>query len=134
MQSEAIECLAQIVPKLPSDQIELIFQRILSQTTNTNETEKKRKNYGACAIKVIHQAAEEFGKLLQNLLVKSISLLLELKDKNNELEAILIGVMTEFVRKWPNIAAQSEYNTEVLTLYLLKNVQYKSNFDLIQKS
>ena len=34
VQSEAIKYLADIVPKLPSEQVELIFQKILGHITN----------------------------------------------------------------------------------------------------
>ena len=58
MQSEAIKYLAEIVPKLPSEQVEIIYEKILQHITNLNEAEKKRERYGACAATVIHQAAE----------------------------------------------------------------------------
>lgn len=57
VQSEAIKYLADIVPKLPSAQVELIFEKILEFIVNLNLHEKKRERYGACAATVIHQAA-----------------------------------------------------------------------------
>lgn len=42
VQSEAIKYLADIIPKLPSQQVELIFEKILEHITNLNESEKKR--------------------------------------------------------------------------------------------
>jgi hypothetical protein len=50
--------LADIVPKLPSTQVEIIFEKILEYIINMNLHEKKRERYGACAATVIHQAAE----------------------------------------------------------------------------
>lgn len=42
MQSEAIKYLADIIPKLPSEQVELIFEKILEHISNLHESEKKR--------------------------------------------------------------------------------------------
>jgi hypothetical protein len=68
--------LADIVPKLPSGQVEIIFEKILEYIINLNLHEKKRERYGACAATVIHQAAEQYGHKLENLFLKSISRLL----------------------------------------------------------
>ena len=57
VQSEAIKYLADIVPSLPSEQVELIYEKILEHITHIGESEKKRERYGACAATVIHQAA-----------------------------------------------------------------------------
>jgi hypothetical protein len=57
---------------LPSQQVEEIFRKILEHITDLNETEKKRERYGACAATVIHQAAEENGRKLENLCIKSV--------------------------------------------------------------
>ncbi len=44
----------------------------MEHITDLNETEKKRERYGACAATVIHQAAEENGRKLENLCIKSV--------------------------------------------------------------
>lgn len=134
VQSEAIKYLADIVPKMPSAQVELIFEKILEFIVNQNLHEKKRERYGACAATVIHQAAEEHGHKLENLFLKSIARLLEFKDKKSEIEIILIGIITEFLKKWPNVASQLKFDRPSLTIYLLKNVQVKSKLDIIKKS
>jgi hypothetical protein len=134
VQSEAIKYLADIVPKLPSAQVELIFEKILEYIVSANLHEKKRERYGACAATVIHQAAEEHGHKLENLFLKSITRLLEFKDRKTEIEIILIGIITEFLKKWPTVAAQLQFDRENLILYLLKNVQVKSKLDIIKKS
>ena len=85
VQSQAIKYLAEIVPKLPSEQVEFIYEKILEHITNLTEEEKKRERYGACAATVIHQAAQQFGKQMGNLFLKSIKKLLEFKDKKTEL-------------------------------------------------
>jgi hypothetical protein len=56
--AHAIKCVAEITPKLPAGQIEIIFQRILEIIGNTNLDEKKRERYGVCVATVIHQAGE----------------------------------------------------------------------------
>lgn len=134
VQSEAIKYLADIVPKLPSAQVELIFEKILEYIVNANLHEKKRERYGACAATVIHQAAEEHGHKLENLFLKSIMRLLEFKDRKTEIEIILIGIITEFLKKWPNVASGLRFDRPALTLYLLKNVQVKTKLDIIKKS
>mgnify|MGYP000339046958 CR=1 FL=1 len=81
VQSEAIKYLADIVPSLPSEEVEVIFEKILDNITRLEESEKKRERYGACAATVIHQAAEEYGSKLGNLFLKSIQKLLQHQDK-----------------------------------------------------
>lgn len=60
--------------------------------------------------------------------------MLEFKDKKSEIEIILIGIITEFLKKWPNVASQLKFDRPSLTIYLLKNVQVKSKLDIIKKS
>lgn len=134
VQSEAIKYLADIVPALPSQQVELIYEKILTHITRLEESEKKRERYGACAATVIHQAAEQFGEKLGNLFLKSVKHLLQNQDKKVELEIILINIITEFIRKWPNVAGRLQYDRRNLLLYLLRNVQTKSKLDIIKKS
>jgi hypothetical protein len=134
VQSEAIKYLADIVSKLPSAQVEIIFEKILQYITNLDLVEKKRERYGACAATVIHQAAEEFGHKLENLFLKSIVKLLEFKDRKTEIEIILINIITEFIKKWPNVAAHLKYDRKNLVIYLLKNVETKSKLEIIKKS
>jgi len=57
----------------------------LEYITSVELVEKKRERYGACAATVIHQAAEEHGHKLENLFLKSITKLLEFKDKKTEI-------------------------------------------------
>ena len=64
VQSEAIKYLADIVPKMPSEQVEIIFDKILSYIISMNLTDKKRERYGACAASVIHHAAPVYGPKL----------------------------------------------------------------------
>lgn len=134
VQSEAIKYLADIVPKMPSKQVELIFKKILEHITNLQEGEKKRERYGACAATVIHQAAQEHGRKLENLFLKSVENLLAFRDKKTELEIILISIITEFVRKWPIVTTHLHYDRKGLVLYLLKNIQFKGKLDIIKKS
>lgn len=134
VQSEAIKYLADIVPKLPHDQVELIFEKILQHITNLDEAEKQRERYGACAATVIHQAAEANGCKLENLFTKSVENLLQHKDRKTELEIILINIITEFLRKWPNVASRLHYDRKALLLYLLRNVEFKSKLDIIKRS
>jgi hypothetical protein len=42
VQSEAIKYLAEIVPNLPSSQVEIIFEKILKYITDLNLVERKR--------------------------------------------------------------------------------------------
>jgi hypothetical protein len=46
------------------------------------------------------------------------------KDQKNEIEVILINVISEFIRKWPRISANSrqKFDCDQLVVYLLKNV------------
>lgn len=122
------------MPKLPSGQVEIIFEKILEYIINLNLHEKKRERYGACAATVIHQAAEQYGHKLENLFLKSISRLLEFKDKKTEVEIILISIITEFIKKWPMVASQLKFDRNNLIIYLLKNIEVKSKLDIIKKS
>ena len=60
--------------------------------------------------------------------------MLQNQDKKVELEIILINIITEFIRKWPNVAAKLQYDRKSLLLYLLRNIETKSKLDLIKKS
>lgn len=106
----------------------------MGHITRLEESEKKRERYGACAATVIHQASEQFGEKLGNLFLKSVKHLLQNQDKKVELEIILINIITEFIRKWPNVAAKLQYDRKSLLLYLLRNIQTKTKLDLIKKS
>lgn len=66
--------------------------------------------------------------------MKSITRLLEFKDRKTELEIILIGIITEFIKKWPGVASQLKFDRASLVAYLLKNVQVKAKLDIIKKS
>jgi hypothetical protein len=68
------------------------------------------------------------------LFLKSITRLLEFKDRKTELEIILIGIITEFIKKWPSVASQLRFDRASLVAYLLKNVQVKAKLDIIKKS
>lgn len=46
-----------MVPKLPSDQVEHVFSKIIKSIADKDLDEKKREIYGICAGTVIHQAA-----------------------------------------------------------------------------
>jgi hypothetical protein len=122
------------VPRLPIEEVEEIYKKILEHITHLEESEKKRERYGACAATVIHQAPEEYGKKMGNLYLKSIENLLRFQDKKTELEVILINIITEFIRKWPNEAGRLNYDRRGLLIYLLKNVHLKSKLDIIKKS
>lgn len=135
--AHAIKCVADIVPKLPSTQVEIIFQRILKFITDKNLDEKKRERYGVCAGTVIHQASEEYGVKLVNLYVESVKKLLEVKDQKTEIEIILINIISEFIKKWPVLSASPPkltYDKKGLVVYLLKNIQVKSKMEIIKKS
>lgn len=56
--------------------------------------EKKREIYGICAGTVIHQAAEEYGQKLSELFVYSVNQLMLSKDQKNEIEVLLINVIS----------------------------------------
>ena len=51
-----------------------------------------------------------------------------------ELEIILINIITEFIKKWPNVAGKLNYDRRNLLLYLLRNVETKTKLDIIKKS
>ena len=125
VQSEAIKYLADIVAKLPSQQVEIIFDKILSYVVDLHLTDKKRERYGACAASVIHHAAPVEGPKLENLFLKSIKKLLEYQDKKSDIEMILITIITEFLKKWPNVASRLAFDRRSLIIYLLRNVQVK---------
>jgi hypothetical protein len=55
--AHAIRCIADMVPKLPSEQVEHVFSKIINSIADKNLDEKKREIYGICAGTVIHQAA-----------------------------------------------------------------------------
>lgn len=114
--------------------MEIIFEKILGHIINLNLHEKKRERYGACAATVIHQAAIEHGHKLENLFLKSLSRLLEFKDKKTEVEIILINIITEFVKKWPDVSTGLEFDRKNLILYLLRNIEVKNKLDIIKKS
>lgn len=135
--AHAIKCMAEIISKLPSRQVEIIFERILTFISNPTLEDRKRERYGVCAGTVIHQASEEYGVKLVNLFVESIKKLLEVKDQRTEIEVILINIISEFIKKWPAISANPHklsYDKKGLILYLLKNVQIKSKLEIIKKS
>lgn len=67
--AHAIKCLADIVPKLPGNQVEIIFQRILKFITDVHLEENKRERYGVCAGTVIHQSSKEYGEKLSGLFI-----------------------------------------------------------------
>ena len=56
------------------------------------------------------------------------------QDKKVELEIILINIITEFIRKWPNVAGKLQYDRRSLLIYLMKNIQLKTKLDIIKKS
>jgi hypothetical protein len=66
--------------------------------------------------------------------LKSIARLLEFKDKKTEVEIILISIITEFIKKWPIVASQLNFDRSNLIIYLLKNIEVKSKLDIIKKS
>lgn len=66
--------------------------------------------------------------------MKSVKHLLQNQDKKVELEIILINIITEFIRKWPNVAGRLVYDRKGLLVYLLKNVETKTKLDIIKKS
>ena len=49
---------------------------------------------------------------------------------------LLLNVITEFTRKWPNVAGNKnvKFNREALINYLLKNIETSKKLMLIRKS
>ena len=96
--------------------------------------DRKRERYGACAASVIHHAAPVEGPKLENLFLKSIKRLLEYQDRKSDIEMMLITIITEFIKKWPNVANGLSFERRMLVLYLLRNVQVKEKLDIIKRT
>ena len=49
---------------------------------------------------------------------------------------LLLNVITEFARKWPNVAGSKDtvFDRKKLTIYLLNNIENRNNYELIRKS
>ena len=61
---------------------------------------------------------------LSKLFIQSIEQLMKSKGENTDIEMLLLNVITEFTRKWPNVAGNKnvKFNREALINYLLKNI------------
>lgn len=73
---------------------------------------------------MIHLAPDELGMTLSNLFVQSIDQLMKSKGENVDIEMLLLNVITEFTRKWPNVAGNKnvKFDREALVEYLLVNI------------
>ena len=85
---------------------------------------------------MIHLAPEDFGHALSDLFVESIKQLMLANTMNPEIEMLLLNVVTEFTRKWPNIAGSRDvkFDRVGFIFYLLKNIEKSSKLMLIRKS
>ncbi len=50
------------------------------------------------------------------------------------MEVILISIITEFIKKWPIVASNLNFDRHSLIIYLLKNIEVKSKLEIIKKS
>lgn len=85
---------------------------------------------------MIHLAPEDFGHALSDLFVESINQLMNAQTKNSDIEMLLLNVITEFTRKWPNIAGSHDvkFNRRGFIYHLLKNIESSNKLLLIRKS
>ena len=85
---------------------------------------------------MIHHAPEELGMVISDLFVESIDQLLKLKGEYSDIEMLLLNVITEFARKWPNVAGNQEvkFDRKALILYLIKNIEKSSKLLLVRKA
>lgn len=85
---------------------------------------------------MIHLAPDELGITLSNLFVQSIQQLMKSKGENVDIEMLLLNVITEFTRKWPNVAKNKDvkFDREALIEYLLVNIETSKKLLLIRKT
>ena len=128
--AHAIKCVADMISRLPGDQVQIIFEKTIKSIADPNLDEKKREIYGVCAGTMIHQASEDFGPVLCELFVDSVKALLETKNLKVSIEIMLINVISEFIRKWPNVAGNKNtvFNRVKLINYLLNNIENRPNY------
>ena len=74
---------------------------------------------------MIHLAPDDFGHSLSDLFVESIVQLMAANNESSEIEMLLLNVVTEFTRKWSNVAGSQEvkFDRNGFIEYLLKNIE-----------
>lgn len=122
--SSAIRFLAEMVPKLPKKELLHIFHQTISAIAKPDTPSERREVFSTAAGTMIHLAPDDFGHALSDLFVESINQLMVTSSSKPEIEMLLLNVVTEFTRKWPNVAGSPEvkFDRRGFIQYLLKNI------------